>query len=84
MYGNGVLMNGIVIIKMLLQVAAFGATTAVGSQVVGCGDLEVVHRCGAVLGSPILMLAVLRVASAIIGALTTATILVFVLSAMAG
>ena len=79
MYGNGVLMNGIVIIKMLLQMAAFGATTEVGGQI-----LEVVHRCGAVLGSPILMLAVLRVASAIIGALTTATILVFVLSAMAG
>ena len=42
------------------------------------------HRLGAVLGPTVLIFAVLRFAASILGATTSATLLVFGLSAMAG
>ena len=46
--------------------------------------LKVIPDCGAVLGTTILMIAALRFATTLLGATTTSSILVFVLSAMAG
>ena len=42
------------------------------------------HRCGAVLGPAFLIIAALRFATTLIGATATTTLLVFVLSGMAG
>ena len=47
-------------------------------------ETKIDHRCGAVLGATILLIAALRFASTILGATTTTAVLVFVLSAMAG
>ena len=47
-------------------------------------ETKIDHRRWAVLGPAILVIAALRFASSILGATTTTTILVFVLSAMAG
>jgi hypothetical protein len=47
-------------------------------------ETKIDHRCGAVLGATILLIAALRFASTFLGATTSTTILVFVLSAMAG
>ena len=47
-------------------------------------ETKINHRCGAVLGTTILIFAALRFATTLIGATTTTTLLVFVLSAMAG
>ena len=46
--------------------------------------LKVIPDCGAVLGPTILIIAALRFATTLIGATSPSTILVFVLSAMAG
>jgi hypothetical protein len=46
--------------------------------------LKVIPDCGAVLGPTILIFAALRFATTMLGATTTAAVLVFVLSAMAG
>ena len=46
--------------------------------------LKVIPDCGAVLGPAFLLIAALRFASTLIGATTTSSLLVFVLSAMAG
>ena len=47
-------------------------------------ETNIDHRCGAVLGATILIFAALRFATTILGATSSTSLLVFVLSAMAG
>ena len=47
-------------------------------------ETKIDHRCGAVLGTSVLIIAALRFATTMIGAAPSTTLLVFALSAMAG
>ena len=47
-------------------------------------ETKINHRCGAVLGATFLIIAALRFATTLVGVSSTTSILVFVLSAMAG